>query len=123
MKFLWKLAILAGISMVVSPAIAQELPLAGAQVRDGLSGNTVEGVQGGVNWKQYFNPSGATTYVSGGRASPGRWSVRDDTHCSQWPPSENWDCYALTGEGDRMTFVPEAGGASWPVRVIPGKRL
>ena len=28
----------------------------------------------------------------------------------------------MTGEGDRMTFVPDAGGAPWPVRVVKGKQ-
>lgn len=104
-------------------AIAGERALTGAEIRTALSGNTAEGVQDGVAWKQYFDPNGQTTYVSGGRASPGRWSVRGDKYCSQWPPSERWDCYGMTGEEDRMTFVPDGGGADWPVRMSNGNRL
>ena len=104
-------------------ALADERRLTGAEIRDALSGNTVSGIQDGVAWKQYFDPSGQTTYVSGGRASPGRWSVRGDRYCSQWPPSERWDCYTMTGDGDRMTFVPDGGGTDWPVTVSNGNRL
>jgi hypothetical protein len=118
-----KLAVLAGCMATISLAQAGETPLTGAEIRDALSGNTVNGVQDGVSWKQYFDPGGATTYVSGGRASPGRWSVRGERYCSRWPPSDKWDCYAMTGEGDVVTFIPEAGGADWPAKVVDGNRL
>ncbi|MGI9412117.1 MAG: hypothetical protein ACR2PM_00500 [Hyphomicrobiales bacterium] len=109
--------------LVMSAALAGERPLTGDEIRAALSGNTVEGVQDGADWKQYFDRNGQTTYVSGGRASPGRWAVRGDRYCSQWPPSERWDCYRMTGEGDRMTFVPAGGGANWPAKVKKGNRL
>ena len=102
---------------------ADERPLTGAEIKDALSGNTVAGVQDGQAWKQYFDPNGRTTYVSGGRASPGRWSVRGDKYCSQWPPSERWDCYAMTGEAGKMTFIPDGGGVHWPAIVSSGNQL
>lgn len=107
----------------LATAGAEERGLTGAEIRTALEGNTVLGVQDGEAWKQYFDPNGRTTYVSGGRASPGRWSVRGDKYCSQWPPSERWDCYAVTGNGNRMTFVPDGGGADWPFTVANGNQL
>ena len=120
-----KLAAAACLMMLAyAPAVhADERPLTGAEINSALSGNTVAGIQDGQAWKQYFDPNGQTTYVSGGRASPGRWSVRGDKYCSQWPPSERWDCYAMTGDGDRMTFVPDGGGTDWPVTVSKGNQL
>ena len=102
---------------------SDERPLSGAEIKSSLSGNTVSGVQDGEAWKQYFDPNGQTTYVSGGRASPGRWAVRGDKYCSQWPPSERWDCYEVTGNGNRMSFVPDGGGADWPFTVVSGNQL
>ena len=104
--------------MLACPSVADERLLTGQEIQDALGGNAVKGVQDGVSWKQTFHPSGTTTYISGTRPSPGRWAVRDDKYCSQWPPSPNWDCYTITGEGDRLTFVPDAGGASWPAHLI-----
>ena len=49
--------------LVMSAALAGERPLTGDEIRAALSGNTVEGVQDGVDWKQYFDPNGQTTYV------------------------------------------------------------
>ena len=108
--------------MPVFPAVSDERPLTGQEIQDALSGNAVEGVQDGVAWKQIFYPDGTTTYISGNRPSPGRWAVRGEKYCSQWPPSQSWDCYQMTGEGDRMTFIPDAGGPSWPVRVVKDKQ-
>lgn len=104
------------------PAISAERTLTGPEIESALNGNAVEGVQDGVAWKQYFYRDGTTTYISRNRPSPGRWSVKGDKYCSQWPPSSNWDCYTMTGEGDRLTFIPDAGGAPWPVRVVKDKQ-
>jgi len=102
---------------------AEQRALTGTEIRAALEGNTAGGIQDGEAWKQYFDPNGQTTYVSGGRASPGRWSVRGDKYCSQWPPSERWDCYRMTGDGDQLTFVPDGGGADWPFTVTKGNQL
>jgi len=107
-----------------SAAQAGEEPLTGTQIKEILSGNTVFGEQKGTPWKQYFDADGATVYISGDDApSPGRWTVRGDHFCSQWPPSENWDCYKMTGADQNVTWIFEGGGDPWPAKVVPGRQI
>ncbi len=60
--------------------------------------------------RQIFYKSGRTLYDSG-RPSWGYWAVRGDQYCSQWPPSNGWDCYDLERHvgGDRFRFISETG--------------
>ena len=61
---------------VAMPAVSAERTLTGPEIEKALNGNAVEGMQDGVAWKQHFYRDGTTTYISGNRPSPGRWSVR-----------------------------------------------
>jgi hypothetical protein len=102
---------------LIVPAQAEEKPLTGDEIRAALSDRTVAGVDNGKAWQQTFQKGGATFYAQGGAVSNGFWDVRGDEYCSQWPPSENWACYKITGEGDALTFISNAGKA-WPVKVL-----
>jgi len=108
-----------------APAVqAGEEPLTGDQIKEILSGNTVFGEQKGTPWKQYFDADGATIYISGEDApSPGRWAVREDRFCSQWPPSDKWDCYDMTGAGENVTWIFVGGGDPWPAKVVSGRQI
>ncbi len=108
---------------VAPDAQGDETALSGDEIQTVLSGNTASGVQDGVAWRQYFAPSGATTYITQGRPSLGQWSVRDDYYCSTWPPFPSWSCYAVTMEDDHINFLPKEGGDPWPVRVLVGNQL
>ncbi len=98
-------------------ANAQERPLTGEEIRAALAGKSVTGERRGKSWSQSFDESGATTYVSDGRPSPGRWRVDGDRYCSQWPPASRWDCYKMTGD---LTASPPTvtwiypDGTRWP---------
>ncbi len=53
-------------------------------------------------------------------SSNGLWDARGDHYCSQWPPTENWSCYDMTGDGTQLTFIA-AGGKVWPVTILPAQ--
>lgn len=81
-----------------------ERRLSGAQISALLDDASVVSESG---WRQTFSQSGATDYWDDrGAPSSGRWSVRGDQFCSQWPPSENWACYDMTAD-------PETGLVVW----------
>ena len=107
-----------GFVLLASPASAEPVTLSGTEINSALTGKTVEGIHEGATWRQEFGTTGATTYTSRGRTDLGSWQVRGDEYCSQWPPSENWDCYMLTRDGDVITFVPASGGQAWPARFV-----
>ena len=101
-------------------AFAEQVALSGVEIIDYLSGRSIKGNQDGMHWEQSFDKSGLTTYVQDrGRPSAGRWKAVDNKYCSQWPPSDRWDCYVFTADGEDLTFVPESGGAPWPARRLP----
>ncbi|MEL6952160.1 MAG: hypothetical protein AAFN09_03875 [Pseudomonadota bacterium] len=72
---------------------------------------------------QEFRPSGRTLYTSA-EPSWGRWQAQNDRYCSQWPPSDAWDCYDVERDagfapGDRVRFVDDWGNATVGTRIAP----
>ena len=57
---------------------------------------------------QDFRPSGRTLYNAGAN-SWGYWEIRDGRYCSQWPPSDAWDCYELSisQDGQSIRFLDD----------------
>jgi hypothetical protein len=103
---------------MMAPAQAEERPLSGDEIRAALNDKTVAGVDEDKSWQQTFQKSGATFYSQGSAVQNGSWDVRGDEYCSQWPPSEHWSCYKITGEGDHLTFISK-DGKTWPVKILP----
>ena len=63
------------------------------------------------NATQRFYASGRTLY-NAGQDSWGYWAVRGDQYCSQWPPSDGWDCYAMATDGTQLRFVGADGSTT-----------
>ena len=61
--------------------------------------------------EQWFYASGRTLY-NAGQDSWGYWAVRDDRYCSQWPPSDRWDCYDVSVHGMVVRFIADDGSTS-----------
>lgn len=101
-------------------ALAAEQPLTGPDIEAALTDRVVGGVdEKGQVWEQSFLKGGATYYSTGSSSnSQGRWQVRGDKYCSQWPPSDAWSCYAVTGEDDRITFISSTG-TTYPAKLRP----
>lgn len=83
-------------------------PLTGDQISSALTGQKLDYGKG--IW-QTFDASMSTQYFSG-RLSAGRWAVRGDQYCSQWPPSDLWACYDGQQSGDTIRFIDDNGGTT-----------
>jgi len=62
----------------------------------------------GQGVSQSFDGNMLTQYFSG-RPSAGRWAVREDRYCSQWPPSDIWACYDVLRSDNTIRFVGDGG--------------
>ncbi len=104
----------------VSTAHADLVRLDGAAIAAALNGKTLSGERNGKGWVQTFDAGGVTVYTGAGEAaSEGRWRVREDRYCSQWPPAPAWACYDIFRDDDVVVFVGE-DGEQWPARITGG---
>src|SRR4051812_26624292 len=110
--------VLATTMALALPAAADEVPMNGPAILKTLTGAHVEG----SNWSQNFEAGGATVYTGAdGKQSSGRWDVRGDEYCSQWPPSDVWACYAMAADttADGITIIwINADGSRESARLI-----
>jgi hypothetical protein len=107
-------------ALTVSAAHADLKPLDGAGIAAALDGKTISGERDGKAWAQTFDAGGVTVYTAAGEAATeGRWRVREDRYCSQWPPAPAWACYDMFRDGDVIVFVGE-DGEQWPARISDG---
>jgi hypothetical protein len=100
------------------PAWADDMPMKGPDILTTLTGARVEG----SNWSQRFDAGGATIYAGAdGKQSTGRWDVRGDEYCSEWPPSDVWACYAMatntSADGTTIIWI-SAGGSRESARLV-----
>jgi hypothetical protein len=102
------LTALLAICMAASAAAA-ERRLTGSGISETLAGHVFAGDDGGRKTEQIFHKGGATFYSVNGSQSQGRWEVRGDRYCSQWPPSEIWSCYDVLEDGAAVTFLAASG--------------
>ena len=101
-------------------ALAGGRKLNGGQIAETLEGRTVSGVQNGQAWEQDFHKGGMTDYRAAGEGpSEGRWRVKSDRFCSQWPPARAWVCYDIFRDDDVVSFVPTDGGDMWRAQILP----
>ena len=98
--FIWIAAVVPGLA-----AADGFVPMDGAGITAALTGRELVYEDGAT---QTFGASGATTYDAG-RPSWGRWAVRGDRYCSQWPPSDGWACYDMERNGDVLRFIADDG--------------
>ena len=115
-------------ALLATTAVAAERPLKGPEIATLLNDSTVTGQNINGIWKQYFNVNGETIYLAPEKPpSIGEWNVKGDQFCSQWPPSDHWVCYAVTGDLDAkprtITWISGGGGATYPGTVQAGKGL
>lgn len=108
-------------------ATGAEHKLTGPEIQALLADATVVGGSGDGAFKQYFAPTGQTTYV-GTEATPsqGSWRVTGDQYCSVWPPSGTWACYDVEGDPEAspptVTWIGESG-TRYPGTVAKGNGL
>lgn len=79
--------------------------------------------------RQYFNRNGETPYIDeSGAKTFGRWLVRGDQYCSQWPPSDRYVCYGVEritdSEGHTViTFLSGGDGKRYTGVAKPGNHV
>src|SRR5690242_17926616 len=105
------------LALSATPSLAERKQLVGAEISAALNDRAVEGI-GAPAWRQTFEADGSTIYTSDRGADQGRWQVRGDQYCSQWPPSEGWSCYDLVIDGELIIFVG-GSGTEHPARFVP----
>ncbi len=106
--------------LALSAAHADLKHLDGAGIAAALDGKTISGERGGKAWVQTFDAAGVTLYsAAGDGASEGRWRIREDRFCSQWPPAPAWVCYDMFRDGDVVVFIGE-DGEERPARITGG---
>ncbi len=94
---------------IASSALANEVILKGAEVKNLLTDVVLMGESSGQPASQIFQKSGATFYNAGGSQSQGAWKVEGDQYCSVWPPNPSWACYDVARDGDKVTFISNSG--------------
>jgi len=95
-------------TVFANAAVAQDwIAMTGVQIRAALTDHTVIYEAA----RQDFLASGRTVF-NAGADSWGYWVVQGDQYCSQWPPSDRWDCYDMTRHGDLVRFLDSFGNAT-----------
>ncbi len=103
------LRIIAMLLLAAWPAAAEDWQvLRGDAVRQALAARVLA-YDGGAT--QNFFADGRTLYDSGS-PSWGLWRVDGDLYCSQWPPADRWDCYAVERNGLDIRFVAAGGNTT-----------
>ena len=88
-------------------AAGEFVPLSGAEISAALTDQTLIYEQA----RQVFYISGQTLYETS-RPSWGRWQVRGDQYCSQWPPTDTWSCYDMARDGATLRFIAADGSVT-----------
>ncbi len=91
------LLVLILLTIIANPAPAAERRLTGPEIVNLLAGATVIGA--GFS-QEFFRPKrnwpANTTNKEGSNLTFGKWEIRANQYCSQWPPSKLWSCYRVT---------------------------
>ena len=105
---------------------AAELKLSAVEIRQALTGNTIEGNLRGTPYRSFFAVDGTTIYAAQGEEPTiGRWradSVKGQ-YCSKWG-SFGWDCYDLYSDGPgNIIWVVPADGYRSTSSLLVGRQL
>jgi hypothetical protein len=96
------LLLVATITATASADAADPLPLAtGAQIRQAVSGHTVEGSMHGTGRYTEFYAADGSVRAKGYRA---RWSVEGDTMCWVYEGQPK-DCWQVSLKGDQIKWI------------------
>ena len=102
---------------------AEQRPLTGHEIFELLGGNTAVGTTGGTAFRQYFFPDGRTIWwMEDGEPNNGRWRLSEEGEYCVLFRFGDWACYAVTAEGDAVTWVRE-GNRPFPARIVKGRQL
>ncbi|GHA40578.1 hypothetical protein GCM10008927_00990 [Amylibacter ulvae] len=96
------------LAFFANPALAEGWHLLdGKQIKSALTSRTISyGTE-----QQDFKATGKTLYQTKTDGHWGRWRVRANKYCSQWPPAKAWTCYKIhaSTDGRKLRFEDKAG--------------
>lgn len=104
---------------------ADERRMTSLEIREALSGNSVEGMWGNTPFNTYFQPNGVMLYKPrGGPLETGKWRVdeKDDLYCS-WTARLGWRCYELYREGRTIVWSVPGGGERYVSEIQGGRQF
>lgn len=95
----------------VSLANGAERKLTGPGITVLLTDKTYQQILPTTNYRieQTFRNTGNTHFVVDGQVQQGLWRVTGDQYCSNWLPSEHWDCYEIFAAGQEIVFLSARG--------------
>jgi hypothetical protein len=98
-------------SSFIATVQAAEIKLDAEALKSLLSDITLTSTESGRVIEQVFQASGATFTIDieTRQQSQGFWKLQGDKYCSQWPPSENWECFDVYGNDQGVAFVSSYG--------------
>ncbi len=109
----------------VPSALAAAEKLTAPEIREALTGNTVDGIWAGAHYRSYFASNGSTIYQPKGfPPDQGKWKVDEskDQFCSWWP-RVGWGCYDIYREDDRIIWGVPGTGTRYPSTLLEGRKL
>ena len=93
---------------LLSAAVAQSIPSAGAEIRRAFSGRTMSGTEKGERYSERLMPDGYIIGTASGEQYEGEWSVDGDEICFEYE-DEPEDCSQVIVKGNSVTFLGEGG--------------
>ncbi len=105
---------------------AAELKLSAVEIRQALTGNTIEGNWRGTPYRSFFAADGTTIYAAQDEERTiGQWRADSmkGQYCSKWGVF-GWDCYDLYSDGPgNIIWVVPADGYRSPSSLLVGRQL
>lgn len=112
-----RLASLLLLQLMTAATEAAERRLTGEEIRVMLTDRIFRHADNSQVVLQTFRDKGVTYYYEGSEQTEGRWEVRGDKYCSQWPPRKARTCYNVMAEENVLTFI-SATGVRYPVETV-----
>ncbi len=115
--------------LVPSWLVAQQAPanvlartLGSGDIEMLLSNRFVAGTQDDNQWVSWFSSDGSTTFSQNrNRPTAGNWKAENNQYCSQWPPSQTWDCYDVVSDGVSVEFSKTDTNEQWHGMLVAEK--
>ena len=107
--------------LAVAPVKANEAEVSGDELRELLTGNSIDGMWGDTHYIQYFSDTGRTLYKPDGSPGDwGTWRINDSGYyCSTWRGGGE-NCYTVVDMDGALYWKSESGGATYPFTIIEG---
>lgn len=111
--------------LVSTAAGAEPRKLNAREIREALTGNSVEGTWGNTPYRSYFQPNGVILYKPcGGPRETGKWRIdeENDLYCG-WTARLGWQCYEVYRDGRTIIWGVPGSEQRFSSRIVAGRQL